>query len=369
MNNRDTNLNTELNFDVMVNDIHNFNNDLLTKIISNEKYNLSYKSMNIYWGTTPTGKLHIGYIIPLLQLLLFLKQGHKIKILIADTHSIIDKNGNPIELINNRSSYYEILLRITVKHLATLMGIEQSLIDTIEYVLGTSFQTSQEYIIDMLRAQSLVSYQDAKRAGKFVINNKLNPAMSNLIYPTMQALDEKYMNVDAQLGGEDQIEIFNHSIKLLPKLGFHKQRTYFINKMLPALRLSQKHDSTTKSNRMSSTQQYEFKIELLDINNKLLHKINNVYCAEKNYIDNSLLELIQLLLIPLFKSIGKQININNNVYKKFIDIQYDYAKNIITPNMLKSFVYNSLNELLTPIHNTFMDNNGSDILKLSYPKK
>lgn len=51
-----------------------------------------------------------------------------------------------------------------------------------------------------------------------------------MLYPGLQALDEEYLEVDAQFGGVDQRKIFTFSEKYLPKLGY-KQRAHLMNPM------------------------------------------------------------------------------------------------------------------------------------------
>ena len=55
---------------------------------------------------------------------------------------------------------------------------------------------------------SLVSEHDAKKAGAEVVKQAQNPLISGLLYPGLQALDEHYLNCDAQFGGIDQRKIF-----------------------------------------------------------------------------------------------------------------------------------------------------------------
>lgn len=49
-------------------------------------------------------------------------------------------------------------------------------------------------------------------------------------YSFFQALDEEYLNDDAQFGGIDQRKIFTFSEKYLPQLGY-KKRIHLMNPM------------------------------------------------------------------------------------------------------------------------------------------
>lgn len=64
---------------------------------------------------------------------------------------------------------------------------------------------------------------DAKKAGAEVVKTTNNPLLSGLLYPLLQALDEHYLQVDAQFGGVDQRKIFTFAEEYLPKMG-HSRR-------------------------------------------------------------------------------------------------------------------------------------------------
>uniref|UniRef100_A0A1X7SK20 Uncharacterized protein n=1 Tax=Amphimedon queenslandica TaxID=400682 RepID=A0A1X7SK20_AMPQE len=61
---------------------------------------------------------------------------------------------------------------------------------------------------------SVVSQHDAKKAGAEVVKQVKFPLLSGLLYPGLQALDEEYLKVDAQFGGEDQRKIFTFAEKV-----------------------------------------------------------------------------------------------------------------------------------------------------------
>src|SRR3989344_2133635 len=60
-----------------------------------------------YIGYAPTGKLHVGHLIPLLKVADFLKAGFKFKFLIANLHAHLDDRKSPWELLDARSEYYK----------------------------------------------------------------------------------------------------------------------------------------------------------------------------------------------------------------------------------------------------------------------
>lgn len=86
--------------------------------------------------------------------------------------------------------------------------------------------------MDRFRLESITSERDAKRAGAEVVKQSDNAPLSSLIYPVMQALDEQYLDVDAQFGGVDQRKIFALAKDILPKIGY-KERAHLVRPSQP----------------------------------------------------------------------------------------------------------------------------------------
>ena len=61
-------------------------------------------------------------------------------------------------------------------------------IERLEFVLGSSYQRSPEYVMDLYRMMTVVTERDAKKAGAEVVKQVESPFVSGLIYPLMQAL-------------------------------------------------------------------------------------------------------------------------------------------------------------------------------------
>jgi tyrosyl-tRNA synthetase len=149
----------------------------------------------------------------------------------------------------------------------------------LRFVVGTDYQLSREYTLDAYRLAAVVSEHDAKKAGMYngELANKLgsevvkqveSPALSGLIYPGLQALDEEYLGVDAQFGGVDQRKIFVFAEKYLPVLGY-KKRAHLMNTMVGGL----------SGSKMSSSDP-DSKIDLLDDAKTVENKLKKAFCEE-----------------------------------------------------------------------------------------
>ncbi|BCR86096.1 tyrosine--tRNA ligase cytoplasmic [Aspergillus chevalieri] len=159
------------------------------------------ETLRIYWGTAPTGKPHCGYFVPIMKIAQFLQAGCNVKILLADVHAFLDNLKAPIELVEYRAKYY----RYCITALLRAVNVP---IEKLEFVLGSSYQMSAKYTMDVYRLASLVTEHDAKKAGAEVVKQSQNAPISGLMYPLLQALDEEALDVHAQFGGVDQRKIF-----------------------------------------------------------------------------------------------------------------------------------------------------------------
>lgn len=203
--------------------------EVLNPEIMDEVVKKGERPLKIYWGTATTGRPHCGYFVPMLKIAQFLQAGCHVKILLADIHAFLDNLKAPIELVNYRAKYYKLVITESLK----AVGVS---VDRLEFVLGSEYQKSSDYMMDLLRLSTMTTEHDAKRAGAEVVKQTDNPLLSGLIYPLMQALDEQYLDVDVQFGGVDQRKIFALAKEVLPKLGY-KERAHLMNKMVPGLQV------------------------------------------------------------------------------------------------------------------------------------
>ena len=69
--------------------------------------------------------------------------------------------------------------------------------------------------MDFYKLATATTIRNATKAGAAVVKQTDNPLISSLVYPLLQALDEKYLEVDAQFGGIDQRKIFTLAEKVV----------------------------------------------------------------------------------------------------------------------------------------------------------
>lgn len=342
--------------------------NIMTKIL--EKRNL-----NIYWGTAPTGKIHVGYFIPLMKIADFVSADCNVKILIADLHATLDNMKSNFKQVVSRKLYYKNML-------CEMLKVLNVNLDKIEFVYGSDFQLKSDYVMDMFKILSLTTYKKAKHSGAQVVKQSDNPFLSSLVYPQLQMLDEHYMNVDIQFGGIDQRKIFMEAREMLPKIGY-KKKIHLMTPIVGGMRTCAQvinqgeiddkiNPSDEIDNKMSSSNENS-KIDILDSRKVVNKKINKIWSIEGDTEDNSLLELSKNILFPMIHFFDKEMKIERSAdnggdinIANYDDLEILYSQKNIHPADLKRCMANFFVDLLKPIREYFMTREMVKLLKESY---
>ncbi|KAM5342716.1 hypothetical protein ACJ41O_013682 [Fusarium nematophilum] len=314
------------------------------------------RNPKIYWGTATTGRPHCGYFVPAMKIAQFLAAGCDVTILLADIHGFLDNLKAPIELVAQRAEYYKFIITSMLK----AVGVPT---DQLRFVLGSSYQTTSAYTMDVYKLCSVVSEHDAKKAGAEVVKQSANAPLSGLIYPILQVLDEQYLDVDAQFGGLDQRKLFAAATEWLPKLGY-RQRAHLINPMVAGL----------NGSKMSSSDENS-KIDLLDAPEAVAKKVRKAECVPKVVEGNGVLALVEYVLLPGsgLKTGVREFKVERRdaeplVYTNIKQMHDDYENDVLTPQMLKPAVAQGLNNLMAPIYADFQaSQEWQDITVKAYP--
>uniref|UniRef100_A0AAA9S1K9 Tyrosine--tRNA ligase n=1 Tax=Bos taurus TaxID=9913 RepID=A0AAA9S1K9_BOVIN len=280
----------------------------LQEVLGEEKLKeiLKERELKVYWGTATTGKPHVAYFVPMSKIADFLKAGCEVTILFADLHAYLDNMKAPWELLELRTSYYENVIKAMLESIGVPL-------EKLRFIKGTDYQLSKEYTLDVYRLSSVVTQHDAKKAGAEVVKQVEHPLLSGLLYPGLQALDEEYLKVDAQFGGVDQRKIFTFAEK-------------------------------------------ESKIDLLDRKEDVKKKLKKAFCEPGNVENNGVLAFIRHVLFPLkseFVILRDEKWGGNKTYTAYLDLEKDFADEVVHPGDLKNSVEVALNKLLDPIREKF----------------
>jgi tyrosyl-tRNA synthetase len=317
---------------------------------------LKERNMKVYWGAAPTGRMHLGHIVPLSKIADLLQAECEVTILFADLHAYLDNMKAPWKLLDKRTQYYENIIKEVLK----CVGVN---ISKLKFVKGTEMQLSKEYTLDMYRLSSLVSERDAKRAGAEVVKQVESPKMGGLLYPLLQALDEEYLKVDAQFGGVDQRKIFMLAREYLPKIDY-KKRIHLMNIMIPGL----------SGGKMSSSDANS-KIDLLDSEKEIKQKLNKAYCPEGIVEENGVLAITKYGIFPILErknekfvierpeKFGGNLEINN-----YEELEKIFVEKKLHPMDLKNSVAKEFVKILEPVRKHFETDEMQKLLKEAYPE-
>jgi tyrosyl-tRNA synthetase len=329
----------------------------LQEVVDEDKLKniLKERDVKIYWGTAPTGRPHLGYFVPMYKIADFLKAGCHVTILFADMHAYLDNMKTDWALLDFRTKYYEFLITEMLKHIGVPL-------DKLKFVQGTDFQLGHEYTLDMYKMSALASTRDTQKAGAEVVKQVETPKMSGLLYPILQALDEQYLDVDAQFGGVDQRKIFMFAREFLPKVGYEK-RIHLMNPLIPGL---------GESGKMSSSEPNS-KIDFEDDDAKIKAKINKAFCVDGVVEGNGLLAILKCIIFRKLEKDGRPFVIDRPEkyggkieFKTYKEVEAAFAEKTLASIDLKSGIASELINFMTPIREKLAHK--KDLIKKAYPE-
>lgn len=326
------------------------------KAIAELRNILEKRDLRVYWGTAPTGKPHIAYFVPMSKIADLLRAGCEVTILFADLHAYLDNQKAPWELLKKRSDYYEHVIK-------AMMGAINVPVEKLKFVRGTDFQLKPDYTLDMYRLTAMTTERNAKKAGAEVVKQVESPILAGVLYPLLQALDEKYLECDAQFGGVDQRKIFAYAETYLPRIG-EKKRVHLMNPMVPSL-------TGGKGNKMSSSDPNS-KIDLLDSAEAVSSKIKKAFAEEGKVDGNGLLAFTRHVLFPLYGEKGFTIEREEKHggpmhFPTYADLETSYANKTLFPLDLKLQVARAINALLEPIRQKMSTPEMQQLIAEAYP--
>lgn len=336
--------------------------------------------LNGYWGTEPSGTIHIGYLLCFAKIRDCVNAGANITILLADIHAFLNAKC-PFEKISFRTEYYEKIITAVLKK----MNVDMS---KIKFVKGSSYQLTPEFTMDRLKMGDIINVSRAKKAASEVVKLSNNPTLNSLEYPIMQALDQHYLNTNFELSGIDQRKVFGLAIEIMSKIGYCSRYCYLMNSIIPGISRKARACSDTNGangandiemdieNKMSASDDSS-KIYLLYEPDKILKIINKAYCLDGDVDDNSLLRIIKDIVFALSTEFSivkydKQTNnlINIKTYMDYDALYIDVAKGSknggIHPADLKYSLSEYFIQFLRPIRDEFDTIEGKELLSNAF---
>jgi tyrosyl-tRNA synthetase len=171
-----------------------------------EKVLRSGKKLTLYQGFDPTSpKLHIGHMVGIRKLKQFQDLGHRVIFLIGDFTGMI---GDPTGKLSSRKqlTHDEVIrnAKLYKQQVGKLLRFEGENPVVIKY---NSEWLGKMTALEFLHLSNNLTYSQVVERDMFQkrIQQKQDVFMGEFLYPFMQAYDSVAMDVDLEVGGEDQM--------------------------------------------------------------------------------------------------------------------------------------------------------------------
>ncbi len=290
------------------------------------KGKIENQNMTAYIGYEPSGKIHLGHAITVQKMLDLHKAGFKIKILLADLHAYLNGKGS-LEEIKGISKY-------NIKCFRAL-GLD----DETEFILGSSFQTKEEYTYKVYETAIYTTLARSKRSMAQITRENKDHKVAEVIYPLMQVVDMIFLGVDLAVGGMEQRKIHMLARENLPKMGFPAPVCIHI----PLLH------GTDGADKMSSSKKNFIAID--DSPEEITEKVKKSFCPPEQVEGNPVLEMAEHFIFTKFNTmiIERNPKFGGNLDLKLEQLLDSYGNGELHPLDLKNAVSKYLIKIFEPV--------------------
>ncbi len=286
-----------------------------------------------YIGYEPSGKVHLGHAITVKKMIDLEKAGFRVKILLADLHAYLNGKGS-LDEIKEISDYNTKCFRA--------LGLSEDA----EFILGSSFQTREDYTMKVYELALSTTLTRARRSMAQITRDAEDHQVAEVIYPLMQVVDMLFLKVDLAVGGMEQRKIHMLARDNLPKLGFPS----------PVCIHTPLLHGTDGSDKMSSSKENFIAID--DEPDIIRKKIKKSYCPAGEIEGNPILEIahhfifseMDRLVIERPEKFGGNLELTQEELLKM------YEDGDLHPLDLKNGVADCLVNILEPVRNYLKEN-------------
>jgi tyrosyl-tRNA synthetase len=341
-----------------------------------------------YIGLEISGRLHLGSLILTgFKINDFIKTGIQSNVFLADWHTYINnKLNNDWDLITEISKYYEKAFKFFCPGVNVIFGSD--LYDTTDdYWKNFVLFSKQITLSRTLRSLTIMG-----RTEKDTLD------FSQLLYPSMQSVDIKALDLDIVHAGTDQRKIHMLVREVFPKLKW-KIPVSVHHHLLPGLseptttttmastttvtsntfpsisnaistsdiaieslsnvsNAEKNFDDSKVFNKMSKSNPSS-SILIHDDEQEIFHKINKAYCPLGVSKDNPILEIIKYVIFHQYDEfvVERPSKYGGNLsYYSSDEVKKDYEQNKIHPKDLKMATSRYLNEIISPVREYLYNN-------------
>ena len=305
-----------------------------------------------YIGLEISGMLHIGSLVMTgFKINDFMKAGITTTVFLADWHTYInDKMGGDWDKIKKVSQYYTEAFKFFCPGVNIVLGSDL-------------YKKTQDYWENFVRFSKHMTLARTMRSLTIMGRSEAekNLDLSQLLYPPMQSVDIKALDLDIVHAGMDQRKIHMLVREIFPKLGW-KVPVLVHHHLLPGLseplRISLDEDTgedTRISSKMSKSKPASG-ILIHDDEKTIRNKIGKAFCPVEVTVGNPILELVRYVVFHEFDEfvIERPTKYGGSItYTSYKDIEHDFITKKIHPMDLKNSTATYINKIIEPIRKHF----------------
>jgi tyrosyl-tRNA synthetase len=305
-----------------------------------------------YIGLEISGVLHLGSLILTgFKINDFIKAGINTTVFLADWHTYInDKLGGDWDKIREVSQYYAEAFRFFCPGVNIVLGSDLYK-NTKDYWENFVRFSKHMTLARTMRSLTIMGRSEAEK----------NLDLSQLLYPPMQSVDIKALDLDIVHAGMDQRKIHMLAREIFPKLGW-KVPVVLHHHLLPGLleplqmSLDKKADEDIRISSKMSKSNPASGILIHDDEKTIRDKIGKAFCPVGVAQGNPILELVRYVVFHEFKEfvIERPIKYGDSItYSNYKDLEYDFVKRKIHPMDLKNATATHINKIIEPTRRHF----------------
>jgi len=304
-----------------------------------------------YIGLEISGALHLGSLILTgFKIDDFIKAGIDCTVFLADWHTYInDKLGGDWDKIREISRYYADAFQFFCPGVNIVTGSDL-------------YKKTPEYWENFVRFTKHMTLARTVRS-LTIMGRKETEGMDlgQLLYPPMQSVDIKALDLDIVHSGMDQRKIHMLVREVFPKMGW-KPPVCVHHHLLPGLAepvklgLDENADEDAKiSSKMSKTKPASG-IRIHDDENAIRDKVSKAFCPVGIKEGNPVLELVRHVVFHEFSEfvIERPTKYGGNMtYASYAEVERDFVAKKIHPMDLKSAAATYVNRIIEPVYKHF----------------
>jgi tyrosyl-tRNA synthetase len=329
--------------------------DPTIEVVTYDELKLIFETVSYpkhYIGLEISGMLHLGSLVLTgFKINDFIKAKVHSTVFLADWHTFINnKLDRNWEKIRELSNYYYDAFKFFCPE--------------VQIVLGSKlYENTNDYWENFIRFSKHMTLSRTMRSLAIMGRTQSERLdFSQLIYPLMQAVDIKALDLDIVHAGMDQRKIHMLVREIFPKLGW-KVPISVHHSLLPGLSeptilglAGEKSEDIKISSKMSKSKP-DSGITIHDTEKIIEDKVYKAFCPV--YPENNpILSLVRFIIFHQFSEfvIERPSRFGGNIsYMNYNDVERDYLKKKIHPLDLKKATAVYINRIIQPIRDHFSD--------------